>query len=93
MVSLTVFIIGSFFAIKIAHRKNWARWIFSVVHVFGALALCGFALAFGNEYLDWSLSDTVIAVIEYGLGIVASILLFLPESNDWFNEKGTSNDL
>jgi cell division protein FtsW (lipid II flippase) len=93
MVSLAAFIIGSFLAVKIAYRKNWARWVFSVVNIFGLLALCGFALAFGKEFFDWSLADIIFAAIQYGLGVTASILLFLRESNNWFNKKGASNDL
>jgi peptidoglycan/LPS O-acetylase OafA/YrhL len=91
--SITAFVIGAYLAVKIASRRNWARWIFSIICVLGVVALCGFVLIDGLDSFGWSLIDVVLAVIQYGLSISAIVLLFLPESNKWFEKIGADGEL
>jgi peptidoglycan/LPS O-acetylase OafA/YrhL len=91
--SSAAFIIGAYLAVKIASRRNWARWIFSLICVLGMVALCAFALTDGFDSFGWSLIDLTLATIQYGLSIAAIVLLFLPESNRWFGRIGADNEL
>lgn len=91
--SIAAFVIGAYLAVKVGSRKNWARWTFSIICIFGVVGLLGFGLADGFKSFGWSLVDAILAVIQYGLSISAIVLLYLPESNSWFKNIGAGGAL
>ena len=70
----------------ISKRQNWARILFLVLYVLGAVAWV-FSL---KQMAATSVLMLILSCINMALGLMALILLFTPNGNQWFRRVKNS---
>lgn len=82
---ILIFSIGlmAFFSYKIHIGKKWARTTFLVLFLIGLIML-PFTLI---QFFKLNPTTGVISLIQTGLQIYALILLYRPDSKDWYSKK------
>lgn len=70
-----------FLIAKISTGKNWARLVFGVLCIAGIWP----SLKGLHDHFSYSMLSGVFHVFQDVLQVVGTILLFTPQSNDWFD--------
>lgn len=69
----------------ISKRKNWARWIFSILAILGIPMMIDSILSDLNNAPIYA----IISIIQTLIQLAAIILLFLKPSREWFKKPKT----
>lgn len=92
IVSMFSIIVYAWLALKIASRRNWARWVFAIICILGMLSLLGFAFL-EDSFSNMGPVEKASLAIQCALNVTALLLLFAPSSNDWFGTKHANGEL
>lgn len=82
-VQLFVLAFTLFYIYFIANRKNWARILYLVLYLIGV----PFSVKPLIESLEARPTSGLITLLQMACQTIAAILLFMPESNDWFKKR------
>lgn len=86
--ALVTFCIGAFFIFMIFKGKNWARIIFLILFILGAV----FALPTAIGMFQRAPVMGMLSLIGLAARIVALVLLFTAASNEWFRKPVSSTE-
>jgi len=77
--------ISALVAVKVGQGRNWARWSFVVLYVFGSLvSMLAFVVA-PQVFMAISVLGKVSAVSQLALQTAALVFMFTPTSQQWFH--------
>ncbi len=82
MLVITVVAVSSILPYKMQNRKNWARWFFLILNIWGVV------ISIGTTTL--SQVDLLSCIICSIICSISCVLLFSNESNEWFRAVARS---
>jgi len=71
-------------AVKIGAGRNWARWVFAVMYVFGSLVFALAVIVAPQAFLALSAIQQASGVVQFGLQTAVLVLTFVRASRQWF---------
>ena len=75
-------------AAKVSAGRSWARWLFLVVWILGALSGVAVVVLAPQAFLAWPGTVQAIAVLQFAIQTSALVLLFTRASREWFGVAG-----
>jgi hypothetical protein len=78
--AVLTFVVIGFLIVQVARRRNWARWILTIVTI-ASLVLMNSLIRF---QLTYSLLTGTATVSQILLEVVGCVLLFVPSAGRWY---------
>ena len=91
--NLVTFALLAWVAIKLGAGRNWARWVFAILYVFGSLAFAVSVVFLPEAFLALSMAAKTSSVVQFFLQTVALVLMFTHTSRNWFRAKKVASAL
>ncbi len=85
LIGLLLFV---FVAMKLNAGRNWARWLYAGVYVFGSLMFLVSLLLAPQVFLSFPMVLQGSAVVQFALQTATLVLLFISTSSQWFRSEG-----
>ena len=71
-------------AAKVRAGRNWARWVFVAMYIFGSVMFALLFIVMPQEFLSLPGPMQVLGLLQFTLQTCALVLMFTPASRQWF---------